>query len=186
MRIFTAVVPPEDAVEDLQQFLDPRREAGADLHWTDPGRWHVTLAFMAQVRESQLERLLDAVAGSLDGQAPIPLRCSGGGAFPNPYAARVLWTGVTGAGSAGRDLSALAQGIRGACSRAGTSPDGRAFHPHVTLARTGQPVEATRWLRVLDAYDGPAWVADEVTVFASRGNGTRYEALAAIDLTGVA
>jgi 2'-5' RNA ligase len=48
-------------------------------------------------------------------------------------------------------------------------------------------VEASRWLRVLELYAGPAWVAREVTLIAShlgegRGNRPRYEAVATLPL----
>jgi RNA 2',3'-cyclic 3'-phosphodiesterase len=44
----------------------------------------------------------------------------------------------------------------------------------VTLARIGRPVEATRWLRVLDAYRGPAWQAQEIALIESHlGEGPR-------------
>jgi 2'-5' RNA ligase len=44
----------------------------------------------------------------------------------------------------------------------------------VTLARTGRPVEATRWIRVLDAYRGPTWQAEELVLVQSHlGEGPR-------------
>ena len=46
MRLFAAVVPPPEAIEDLAAFLEPREEAGPDLRWTTPEQWHLTLAFM--------------------------------------------------------------------------------------------------------------------------------------------
>ena len=52
--------------------------------------------------------------------------------------------------------------------------DGGRFHPHLTLARTGRPVEATRWIRVLDAHCGPTWWAEEVALVQSHlGEGPR-------------
>ena len=37
-----------------------------------------------------------------------------------------------------------------------------------------RPVEATRWLRVLSAYEGPEWTVDEVELVASHlGEGPR-------------
>jgi 2'-5' RNA ligase len=61
----------------------------------------------------------------------------------------------------------------------------------VTLARTGRPVEVTRWLRVLDGYRGPGWRAGEVALIASHlGEGPRrrprYELVDTFPLTGPA
>jgi 2'-5' RNA ligase len=44
----------------------------------------------------------------------------------------------------------------------------------VTVARIGRPLDATRWIRVLDAYRGPTWTATEVSLVASYlGEGPR-------------
>jgi 2'-5' RNA ligase len=189
MRVFAALVPPETAVEDLGAFVEPRREAGSDLRWTDPQQWHVTLAFMAHVPERSVDALTEEVAAAVAGRAPMALRVEGGGAFPNPYAARVLWAGIEGGDGALSSLASLARGVRQAANHAGASPEGGPFHPHVTLARLRRPAGATRWIRVLESYAGPAWLADEVTLVAShlgegRGRRPRYENLATIPLAG--
>ena len=68
----------------------------------------------------------------------------------------------------------MATGARAAGAKSGADGEGGRFHPHVTLARTGRPVEATRWLRVLDVYCGPSWQATEVALVESHlGEGPR-------------
>jgi 2'-5' RNA ligase len=171
-------------LDDLADFLAPRQEAGGDLRWTVPEQWHVTLAFMAEVPERALDRVLDGVAGAAAAATPLALSLEGAGAFPHPYDARVLWVGVGGEDTA---LRSLARGVRSACAHAGGSPDGGRFRGHVTLARMRRPLEATRWLRVLEGYAGPRWTASTVTVIASHlGEGParrpRYEVLAAVPL----
>ncbi len=61
--------------------------------------------------------------------------------------------------------------------------------PHLTLGRFGRPVDATRWLRVLDTYRGPGWTARELVVVQShqpreRGHRPRHEVLATAPLGG--
>jgi 2'-5' RNA ligase len=68
----------------------------------------------------------------------------------------------------------MATGARAAGSKSGAGADGGRFHPHVTLARSGRPIEATRWIRVLDSYRGPSWRATELTLVESHlGEGPR-------------
>ena len=68
----------------------------------------------------------------------------------------------------------MANGARAAGSKAGAGGDGGRFHPHVTLARCRHPIEATRWIRVLDGYRGPPWQATEMTLVESHlGEGPR-------------
>jgi 2'-5' RNA ligase len=184
MRLFVAVTPSEEAVEDLADYLAPRQEASAGLRWTDPHQWHVTLAFMPSVPERALDPLTERLAEAAARRPPLRMRVSGAGAFPNPYAARVLFAGVTV--EAG-ELGVLAAGARSACSAAGAAPHGGPFHAHVTLARLGRPTEATRWLRVLEPYSGPAWDARQITLIEShlgegRGRRPRYEELASLPL----
>ncbi|KGN34781.1 2'-5' RNA ligase [Knoellia sinensis KCTC 19936] len=168
MRVFAALVPPPDAHADLETFVEPRREAGGELRWTPSHLWHVTLAFMADVSDWAVDEVVDTVASVASERAPIPLRLEGAGVFPNPYDARVLWMGVHSDADHGlADLESLALGVRRACDRVGASPAGGAYRPHLTLARSRRPFEATHWLRAMDAYAGPSWLADEVTVFVS-------------------
>ncbi|WP_404381669.1 RNA 2',3'-cyclic phosphodiesterase [Knoellia locipacati] len=187
MRIFAAVVPPPEAYADLEEFVEPRRDVHSDLRWTPSHLWHVTLAFMGDVPAGLLDDVVDAVAAAAATHTPIPLRLSGAGTFPNPAEARVVWIDVRSDSPTGLpDLESLALGVRRACGRAGASPAGGAYRPHLTLARVRRPFEATQWLRVMDAYAGPSWSADEVTVFAShRGDGRgrpHYEAVAVCPL----
>ena len=178
MRLFVAVVPPPEAAEDLEAFLEPRRDA-AGPRWSDPARWHLTLAFAASapVRAlDELEERLRTVAGQW---SPTALAFAGGGCFPDVTRARVLWCGVRG----GDALAPLARSVRSAAAVAGAAPEGGPFRPHLTLARFGRPVEATRWVRLLDGYEGPQWSADELVLVEShlpRGRGTRprHEVLA--------
>ena len=59
----------------------------------------------------------------------------------------------------------------------------------LTLGRLGRPDNVTSWVRLLDAYDGPAWAVDEIHLVASHlGEGPRkrprYEVLETFGLGG--
>jgi 2'-5' RNA ligase len=171
MRMFVALVPPEDALEDLAAFVGPRQEAGPGFRWTVPEQWHLTLAFLADVTDRHLDDLVARLGRAAARRTPFPVTVAGAGAFPDPARATVLFAGVQ---TEGVELGRLSTGARAAATKAGAEPGGGRFHPHVTLARTGRPVEATRWLRALDAYRGPTWRAEHVTLVASHlGEGPR-------------
>ncbi|MBM6404282.1 RNA 2',3'-cyclic phosphodiesterase [Phycicoccus sp. CSK15P-2] len=182
MRFFVAVVPSSEALDDLERFLLPRRDAEGP-RWSRREQWHVTLAFAGAAPERVAERLVEAVGEVTARAQPVLLALGGGGCFPDVTRARVLYTGVRGAEA----LSSLAHGVRAACSVAGAAPEGGRFTPHVTIGRFSQPVEATRWVRVLETYAGPAWTASEVVVVESHlshdhGHPSRYEVLARLPL----
>ena len=193
MRMFVAIEPPVDAVEHLDEFLAVRREAGPEVRWSSPTQWHLTLAFMGAAPDRAVEDILDGVGAVADRTTPIALAVTGGGCFPDVTRAKVLWAGVDeadgGAPGAAEDLGRLARGVRSACAVAGAAPEGGAVVPHLTLGRFARAQDATRWLRVLSTYAGPAWVASEVTVVAShlpreRGPGPRHEVLSRMPLGG--
>lgn len=186
MRLFVAVVPPEEALEHLDAFLEPRREAG-EFRWTDPSQVHVTLAFLARVQEWQLDELVDRLQVAAARRTPFPARIAGGGAFPDVGRARVLWTGLALDEIGDVELDRLAAGARAAAGRTGIEVDGQRFRPHLTIARLGRPTELTNWVRLLDSYAGPDWTADRITLVQSHlGEGTRrrprYESVAAVAL----
>lgn len=183
MRCFVALVPPEEAVEDLDAFLEPRREAGR-FRWTLPEHFHVTLAFLPKVADRHLDELLERLERAAARRRPVTTRITGGGAFPHVSGARVLWSGLELGSAADRtEVDRMAQGARAAANRTGVEVDGQRFRAHVTLARMGRPTEVTPWVRLLDGYAGPAWSTRELTLVQSHlGEGPRkrprYEALA--------
>lgn len=166
-RMFVAVYPPEDVRATVAEFLSVRPGPA----WTDPEQMHLTLAFFASVPDRSLDRLVENLADA--GRSVPAFACGlhGAGAFPHPDAAAVLWLGVED-GSA--ELSRLSYKARAAGNRAGAAPDGRTFHPHLTLARPGR-INATRWIRVLETLRTPMWTVDEVHLVESvlRGHGHR-------------
>lgn len=186
MRLFAALVPPDEVVEHLAEFLGPRQEAEPGFRWTAPDQWHVTLAFMADVADRHLDDLVERLGRSAARRTAMELRVSGAGAFPNPARAKVLYAGID-AGERDADLRHLAVGVRAAATKAGAAAEGGRFHPHLTIARLGRPAEATRWIRVLESYRSHTWAATEVTLVASHlGEGPRrrprYEVLGAFPL----
>jgi 2'-5' RNA ligase len=149
--MFAAVPLPDDVVADLEEFLEPRRES-APFRWTRPETWHVTLAFMAAVPDRSVDDLVERLTRAARRRARVVLRIEGGGAFPNPGRAKVLYAAVAGGAEAVEELRRLSVGARAAAGKAGAPAAGGPFRAHVTLARINKPVEATRWVRVLGTY----------------------------------
>lgn len=175
-RLFTAVLPPADLIEELDHFLTPRRQAEPRLRWTRPEGWHLTTAFMASVPDDGVDRLMEALADVAARTPAFRLRLGGGGAFPWPRETKVLWLGLAEGAS---ELTSLAERSRNAAVRAGVRVDGARFVPHLTLARANRAIDSTRLVRVLDTFDADGWTADEFVLIQShlRDRGNRYEVL---------
>jgi RNA 2',3'-cyclic 3'-phosphodiesterase len=172
-RMFAAVVPPDEAIADLDEFLEPRREA-AEFRWTLAEQFHVTLAFLPSVPERKLDDLVERLGRAAGRRTAFGTRVSGGGAFPNPARSKLLYAGLELTDTARTELDRAATGARAAATRAGVQVDGQRFRPHVTVARINRPVDTTSWVRLLDAYAGPEFTVDRVALVASYlGEGPR-------------
>jgi RNA 2',3'-cyclic 3'-phosphodiesterase len=186
-RMFVALVPPAEAVADLDAFLEPRRDSGA-FRWALAEQFHVTLSFLAAVEDRHLDELVERLERAGGRRTAFDTRIAGGGAFPNAGRARVVWAGLELDEHGATELDRLATGARAAATRTGIPVDGRRFRPHITIARLGRPAEVSNWVRLLDAYSGPAWTADRVRLVASHlgegmGNRPRYETVTEIALS---
>ena len=186
--MFAAVVPPAEVVEHLDAFLEVRRAAGA-FRWVSTEQLHVTVAFLADVPDRRLDDLVERLTRAARRRTAFAAAVTGGGAFPNAARARVLWAGLDLDEHGRTELTRLATGARAAANRAGVPVDGQRFRPHVTLARLGHPQEVSSWVRLLDAYRGPAWTVDRLTLVASYlGEGPRgrprYEPVEEFALSG--
>ncbi len=173
MRLFAALVPPPEALEHLHEFLDVRRET-ADFRWVQPDQVHVTLAFLESAPERKLDDLVERLGRAAARRTAFETAIAGGGAFPNVGRAKVLWTGLDLDEPGRTELDRLATGCRAAANRAGIEVEGARFRPHLTVARARFPHDISNWVRLLDSYAGPRWLAGEVTLVASYlGQGPR-------------
>lgn len=173
MRMFVAVRPPEEAIEDLDEFLSVRRAAGP-FRWALAEQLHLTLAFLADVPDHRLDALFERLAHAARRRTAFGTAIAGGGAFPDPARGRVLFADLDLTPEASTELDRLATGCRTAATTSGLEVDGQRFRPHLTLARIGRPTELSSWVRLLGAYRGPAWSVEEIALVGSHlGEGPR-------------
>ncbi|MEU9580328.1 RNA 2',3'-cyclic phosphodiesterase [Streptomyces chilikensis] len=190
MRLFAAVLPPKDVIQDLADAVAPLRDlpAGRDLRWTEPANWHLTLAFYGEVDEDLLPALRERLARAAAHTGPFALALGGAGQFGR---GRALWAGVRGDV---RDLRFLASRTEAAARRAGVPADGhRRYRAHLSLARSGRGGAAPDVRPLLDALDGyrsRSWTVDELALVHSRlprsgipGEQPRYETVARWELS---
>jgi RNA 2',3'-cyclic 3'-phosphodiesterase len=170
MRLFVALVPPPEALADLDAAVGSARPGRRDLRWTGPEDWHVTLAFLGEVTTPGADRLAPRLERAAARHRPLPLAFAGAGAFPAAARARVLWCGLDGDRSA---LAALAASVAAAARRAGAPPPdaGRPFRPHLTLARGRSQADVRDLMTALSPYRGPRWRAEHVDLIESRPGG---------------
>jgi 2'-5' RNA ligase len=177
MRLFVGLAPPAAVLDDLDAVCAPLRLGREDLRWTSRELWHITLAFLGEVSEEGLLRLLPRLERAARRHLTFGLSLAGAGAFPGPARANVLWSGLSGDRKA---LGELAMSVSAGARRAGAlQPDeGRRYRPHVTLARCRTPADVRSIVDDLSGYQGPAWTAEEIYLIRSTlGGHPRYETL---------
>src|ERR1700759_3890913 len=117
MRMFVAVVPPAEAIEHLDAFLEVRR-AAAPFRWAAADQVHLTLAFLAEVPDRKLDDLVERLGRGGSPRPSFETAVAGGGAFPNVARARVLWDGLDLDDRGKVELDRMATGARAAANRA--------------------------------------------------------------------
>jgi RNA 2',3'-cyclic 3'-phosphodiesterase len=177
-RAFVAVRLSPEAINDLVTRTAGLEFRGGRIMTGD--QWHLTLQFLGDHADTA------GVAAALDGFA-VPggeVRFGAAGAFPSARRGRVLWIGV----SEGADLlTRLAAEVGRRMARIGYEGDGRAFFPHVTVARCANPTDLRGPIAALDSMVGAgSWRVDELTVYESelRPEGARYLPRASVLLPG--
>ncbi len=150
-----------------------------------PGRvvpaqnWHITLRFLGATSPEQADLMLRHLDAHLMVEA-FRVRLGGLGGFPRERKASVLWLGVDGDT---QPLDELAAECERAAVRAGMEPEGRPFHPHLTLSRIRPPADVRRLIDEVEPAGVPLDVA-AVTLYRSvLGDGpARYEVVDTVEL----
>jgi 2'-5' RNA ligase len=175
-RAFLAVVPPPAARAWAESAQNSAAAAAPDLRWTKPEQRHLTLQFLGAVADPTA--VAEFVADSVLLRAPFLLSLGGGGAFPKPGRASVLWLGVHQGLGALTDLAETLSPL---------SDDDRPFRAHVTLARTTRPRDLRAAVAALDACgESEPWTVEEVILFDSvtRTGGAAHTVIAQFRLAG--
>jgi len=96
MRLFVGLALPPAVLDDLDATCAPFRPLRDDLRWTSREAWHITLAFLGEVTDLSLARLLPRLERAARRHSSFSLGLEGAGAFPSPARANVLWIGLAG------------------------------------------------------------------------------------------
>jgi 2'-5' RNA ligase len=178
VRLFVAREPPADVRAALAAWARDAVGEDPELRLVDPAALHLTLAFLGERPDRDVEALAPALARALgratpprDAHALAPLWLA-------PRRPHVLTVGVADPSGL---LGALQERVVAACTEALCwEPERRAFRPHVTLARVRRDARVRpRELLPLPAAARAPWSTGGVTLLRSRtgAGAAQYEAL---------
>jgi 2'-5' RNA ligase len=168
-RTFIAVAVPEGAGQKLVRLQSLLAPEIPGVRWSATQPFHLTLAFLGDVADSDLNDVCGATAAAAAPHEPFELRIEGLGAFPNSSRPRVIWVGATDPGAA--LIAGLQKEIARAARTAGYPPDDDRFHPHVTLGRLkprrGPAPNVTAQIKHYQTWSAGSFRIAEAVVFAS-------------------
>ena len=159
-RLFVALTLPPSVREALAALATPL----PGVAWTDPAQLHITLRFLGDVPEGEIEPLCARLRTIR--VEPFILPVEGLGAFPPSRPPRALWAGV---GRGHPRLFQLRQRLDDTLIAAGLQFDLRTFHPHATLARCEESAASAiaRWQREHADFTAPPFRVESFELYAS-------------------
>jgi 2'-5' RNA ligase len=185
IRCFLAIDLPEDLRPQLALVQGELKKAQADVRWVQPGNIHITLKFFGNVVDTEISAIIAAAREVAIKQAPLTLKVTGAGAFPNVRSPRVVWLGLGG------DMIPLTKffhRLEKAFTALDYPPEGRAFNPHLTLGRVRSPEGRAQLSRAIEklVVDWPPFPVREIILFQSvlSPKGSTYTPLEIIKLAG--
>jgi 2'-5' RNA ligase len=183
MRIFIALDIPGDIRAHIMEYREHARPLAPEARWARPESLHVTLKFVGEVRDTSLPEMKTALSAVK--AAPFAVSFQDVGFFPNPKSPRVFWIGVQG----GQALPQLAAMVDAALGKLGVTREGKAYHPHLTLARAGSSGSLKQLQPLLRPEAPPQFgtmTAQEVWLYQSepQHGGSRYTKLERFGLSG--
>lgn len=178
MRIFLAVPLEPGVQERLREYQEAWRKTISNVKWVEQENLHLTLKFLGEVREQNLEAIKKRVAAVALDTPSCTVRLKGWGAFPGARRARVLWVGLE---DTRNQLRTLAQRLDAALVSLGFPPEERPFTPHLTLGRLRQPAAIVFPTVPLE---GPEVKCQEIVLYRSEllPRGPVYRALSSFRL----
>jgi RNA 2',3'-cyclic 3'-phosphodiesterase len=132
IRSFLAFELPEDIKKVIATVSRMGRELPLDLRWIKQGNIHLTVVFMGNVPEENIQSIGESVKKVCAGTEPFDVSPGGLGFFGSRRHPRVLWMGLNGdVHRMGRFRDAIQKRLK----HYGIKMEKRAFKPHLTLGR---------------------------------------------------
>jgi 2'-5' RNA ligase len=184
IRAFLAIEMPDTLRPSLALVQGELQRSQADVRWVPVHNIHLTLKFFGNVPDDEIAPLALAARQVTRTEEPFQLKATILGAFPSPRAPRVVWLGL---GGDVVPLNRLYQRLEKAFAPLGYAPEGRAFHPHLTLGRVKSPSNRDKLARLLEKLppvDWPPFAVKELILFQSvlSAHGSKYTPLKVIPL----
>lgn len=130
VRTFIAVELPKAIIEKLSELEKELKKSGADVKYVSPENLHITLRFLGEIDEKDMENVKTGCEKAAEGTAPFEISLRGIGVFPSFDYMKILWARVE---KGVNELVKLKNALDNFVEIG--EKDSRAFSPHITLGR---------------------------------------------------
>ncbi|WP_175990635.1 RNA 2',3'-cyclic phosphodiesterase [Bacillus sp. Marseille-Q1617] len=128
---FFALSLPDEMKKEVHELTVPIVEEDSFKKWVHPEDYHITLAFLGDSSQEDLDQAIDHVTQSLHNLGSFPLSLKRFGTFGKSDEPRIFWMGVNPSST----LHQIREKVYEACEEAGFQLDSRPFTPHITVGR---------------------------------------------------
>ncbi len=131
MRLFIAVLVPEELKERIAEAQEKIRRAGVDAKLVEPENLHFTFKFLGEVGEEKIQEIESTIEKGCANFRPFEISVAGLDAFPSRNYARAVWVGVR---DGYEQIRSLMEAIDEKLSQIGFTAE-KEHVPHITLVR---------------------------------------------------
>jgi 2'-5' RNA ligase len=118
------------------------------LKWSDPDNWHITLVFLGNTPETEIDVLQRLIEESFAYISSFNTQLKGIGVFPNTHNPKVLWLGIEDI----QPLMSAQTRLVELLQLNGFAFDKKPLKPHLTLARIRNAAHLTSFESLLKRY----------------------------------
>jgi 2'-5' RNA ligase len=145
-RGFIAIEIP--AAPSIIEFEKAIAKTGADVKLVEPKNIHLTLKFLGDTDENQIDVIEQIIKESVKDITPFSLTLKGTGVFPNERYLKVIWVGIIN----GDTLATIAQSIDEKILPLGFKKEQRGFSAHLTIGRVRTAKNKDQLLTVINNF----------------------------------
>ncbi len=181
--------------EEMHEFIDSIERTGAPLNMVDPNQLHITVKFLGDTEEDQIDEIVEKAKFAVEPYNPFKIDLKGTGAFPHLGFMKVVWIGSEMSQEEEQDskneeftlLEDVAHRVEEELVPLGFERDDREFSPHITVARVKGGKNKEKLKRAVEKYQDEhfkTWKVDKLTLKKSvlKKTGPEYHTLEEIPL----
>ena len=135
MRLFVAFLLSDEARALLRTLRAGLSRFDADVRWTVPEQWHVTVKFLGDMPDRDVSVVGEALVEGAKEASPFRMTVGGTGCFPPRGPVRIVWAGAADE-SGGMDNAV--KSIQVPLEACGFPPENRPWTGHITVGRVQQ------------------------------------------------